>query len=418
MTIEKGMLHVFKKRSRSFLGIGLLASFLFFVPQSGAQAAAQSSTITLTKATGGYVVEGDQLIGAVTFMKGIPYEMVAQDEKYGYLSYGNDQLAVPIHTVTPAAPSKDKPLPKGRKTVITQSRISVASALRGGYRVGYINAGQRVPIIAETKTHVQVNLGGVRGFVPKTLVTADPGIPVLMYHQIVENRATTPFANNNMVIDLAPFKQQMEYLKKNGWKTIAPEDLDNWLMLRKNLTDKTVLITFDDGLLSLQKYAYPLLAENGFMATAFLITSRIKQQAQPWDDQAFQYVGLKEIRETVDVFSFQHHTHGMHLRRPDTRAPYLTTSTTEDIKADILLGRFQVSKAYDMADPNIRYLAYPFGQFNDTSKQAISSAGIRMAFTTNPGNVKLGDNRYELTRQGISPNHSLKDFEKKLFGAY
>ncbi|WP_263618299.1 polysaccharide deacetylase family protein [Sporosarcina gallistercoris] len=41
-----------------------------------------------------------------------------------------------------------------------------------------------------------------------------------------------------------------------------------------------------------------------------------------------------------------------------------------------------------------------------------------MAFTTNPGNVKLGDNRYELTRQGISPNHSLKDFENKLFGAY
>ncbi|WP_158541040.1 polysaccharide deacetylase family protein [Sporosarcina sp. BI001-red] len=409
---------MFTKKSWSILWTSLLVFFLVIVSQSSAEAATQSSTVTLSNSTGGYSIEGDQLIGTATFMKGVPYELVAQDEKYGYLSFGNDKLAVPIHIVQPAAPSKDKPLPKGRTTVITKSRVSVASALRGGYRVGYINPGQRLPIIAETKTHVQVNLGGVRGFIPKTVVTGDPGIPVLMYHQIVENRATTPFANNNMVIDLAPFQQQMDYLKKNGWKTITPEDLDNWLMLRKNMTEKTVLITFDDGLLSLQKYAYPLLAKNEFKATSFLITSRIKQQAQPWDDQAFQYVGLKEIRETVDVFSFQHHTHGLHLRRPGTREPYLTTSTPEQIKADIDLGRFQVSKAFDMADPNIRYMAYPFGQFNETVKKVISASGIRMAFTTNPGNVKLGDHRYELKRQGISPSHSLKDFENKLYGAY
>lgn len=409
---------MFKKKCWSVLWAGLLFCFLVAVSQSSAQAATQSSTVTLSKSTGGYTIDGDQLIGTATFMKGVPYEMVAQDEKYAYLSFGNDKLAIPIHIVKPASPTKEKPLPKGRKTVITQSRVSVASALRGGYRVGYINPGHRLPVIAETKTHVQVNLGGVRGFIPKTLVTADRGIPVLMYHQIVANRAATPFANNNMVIDLAPFQQQMDYLKKNGWKTIGPEDLDNWLMLRKNLTDKTVLITFDDGLLSLQKYAYPSLAEKGFTATSFLITSRIKQQAQPWDDQAFQYVGLKEIRETVDVFSYQHHTHGLHLRRPGTREPYLTTSTAEEIKADIALGRIQVSKAFDMLDPNIRYLAYPFGQFSETSKKAISAAGIRMAFTTNTGNVKLGDNRYELNRQGISPSHSLKDFEKKLYGAY
>lgn len=409
---------MFKKKCWSVLWAGLLVCFLVAVSQPSAQAATQSSMVTLSKSTGGYTIDGDQLIGTATFMKGVPYEMVAQDEKYAYLSFGNDKLAIPIHIVKPASPTKEKPLPKGRKTVITQSRVSVASALRGGHRVGYINPGHRLPVIAETKTHVQVNLGGVRGFIPKTLVTADRGIPVLMYHQIVENRTATPFANNNMVIDLAPFQQQMDYLKKNGWKTIGPEDLDNWLMLRKNLTDKTVLITFDDGLLSLQKYAYPSLAEKGFTATSFLITSRIKQQAQPWDDQAFQYVGLKEIRETVDVFSFQHHTHGLHLRRPGTREPFLTTSTSEEIKADIALGRSQVSKAFDMLDPNIRYLAYPFGQFSETSKKAISSAGIRMAFTTNTGNVKLGDNRYELNRQGISPNHSLKDFEKKLYGAY
>ncbi len=409
---------MFKMRNWSVLWTSLLVCFLAILIHPNAQAAAQSSTVLLSKATGGYAIEGDQLIGTATFMKGVPYEMVAQDEKYGYLSFGNDTLVVPLHVVQPAPLTKEKPLPKGRKTVITQSRVSVASALRGGVRVGYINPGQRLPVIAETKTHVQVNFGGVRGFIPKTLVTADPGIPVLMYHQIVENRASTPFGDNHMVIDLAPFQQQMNYLKANGWKTIAPEDLDNWLLLRKNLTDKTVLITFDDGLLSLQKYAYPLLSENGFQATSFLITSRIKQQAQPWDDQAFQYVGLKEIRETGDVFSFQHHTHGMHLRRPATREPYLTTATSEEIKADIDLGRFQVSKAFDMQDPNIRYLAYPFGQFNETSKKAVSAAGIRMAFTTNPGNVKLGDNRYELKRQGISPIHSLKDFEKKLYGAY
>ncbi|WP_251638005.1 polysaccharide deacetylase family protein [Sporosarcina sp. NCCP-2716] len=407
------------KKYRSVLRMGLFVCLLLCAGQSGVHAAAPAPFVTLSKSTGGYAVEGGQLTGTATFMANVPYELAAQDERYAYLTFGNDKLAVPVHLIQPAAaPAKSGALPKGRTTMITQQRVSVASALKGGFRLGYVNPGQRMPVLSQTKTHIEVDFGGRRGFIPKTMAKADPGVPVLMYHHIVEKRAATPFAQNNMVIDYAPFLQQMDYLKKNGWKTIAPEDLDNWLALRKNLTDKTVLLTFDDGLLSLQRYAYPVLSERGFKATAFLITSRIKQQAQNWDDQAFQYVGLKEIRETADVFTFQHHTHGMHLRRPATREPFLTTSTADEIKDDIALGRFQVSKAWNMQDPNIRYLAYPFGQFNTVSKNAIAASGIRMAFTTNPGNVKLGDNRYELKRQGISPAHSLKDFEKKLYGAY
>ncbi|WJY26224.1 MULTISPECIES: polysaccharide deacetylase family protein [Sporosarcina] len=405
-----------KKKYRTLLAAGLFTALCSLAASPGAAAA--SSEVTLSKASGAYTIEGEALTGTATFMAGVPYELAGQDDRYTYLVFGNDKLAVPSSVIASTAVKKGASLPKGRKTMITQKRVSVASALKGGFRLGYVNPGQRLPVIGETKTHIAVNFGGSKGFIPKSTVKADPGIPVLMYHHIVEKRAATPFAHNNMVIDYAPFLQQMNYLKQNGWKTIAPEDLDNWLMLRKNLTDKTVLLTFDDGLLSLQKYAYPVLSENGFQATSFLITSRIKQQAQPWDDQAFQYFGLKEIRETADVFSFQHHTHGMHLRRPGTREPYLTSSSAADIKADIELGRFQVSKAWNMQDPNIRYLAYPFGQFNTESKQAIAASGIRMAFTTNPGNVKLGDNRYELKRQGISPVHSLKDFEKKLYGAY
>lgn len=415
------MLFVLKRRK----WLKRLAAALVFLLIVGFQtkdyAVSQNKTVVLTKSTGGYVIEGKQHIGTATFMAGVPYKLLSQDELYAFLSFGNDKLAVPLNTVQSISslPEKSMPaLPKGKKTMITQKRASVASSLKGGFRLGYVNPGQRLPVLAETKTHIQVDFGGVRGFIPKSLVKADPGIPVLMYHHIVEDRAKTPFASNNMVIDLAPFQQQMAYLKKNGWTTIAPEDLDNWLMLRKNLPDKTVLLTFDDGLLSLQQYAYPILANNGFQATSFLITSRIIQQAQPWNDQAFQYVGLKEIREMNDVFSFQHHTHGLHLRRPGTREPYLTSSTAEDIQADIELGRWQVSKAYDMQDPNIRYLAYPFGQFSPLSKNAVTASGIRMAFTTNPGNVKLGDNRYELRRQGVSPSHSLGDFEKKLYGVY
>ena len=51
--------------------------------------------------------------------------------------------------------------------------------------------------------------------------------------------------------------------------------LEGYVRNKLNLPAKSVVITFDDGLKSVSRYAYPILKEYGFNATAFIISSAL-----------------------------------------------------------------------------------------------------------------------------------------------
>lgn len=80
------------------------------------------------------------------------------------------------------------------------------------------------------------------------------------------------------------------------------------------------MITFDDGLKSVSRYAYPVLKQYGMKATAFIVTSRIKRHPQKWNPKSLQFMSVSELNEIRDVFDFQSHTHFLHrvdgYRRP------------------------------------------------------------------------------------------------------
>ena len=79
-----------------------------------------------------------------------------------------------------------------------------------------------------------------------------------------------------------------------------------------------MVITFDDGLKSVNRYAYPVLKQYGFHATAFIISSRIKRHPQKWDPKSLQFMSISELRQIQDVFDIQSHTPlpAIGLRRP------------------------------------------------------------------------------------------------------
>ncbi len=64
-----------------------------------------------------------------------------------------------------------------------------------------------------------------------------------------------------------------------------------------NLPARAVAITFDDGLKSVNRYAYPVLKQYGFHATAFIISSRIKRHPQKWDPKSLQFMSISELRQ-------------------------------------------------------------------------------------------------------------------------
>jgi peptidoglycan/xylan/chitin deacetylase (PgdA/CDA1 family) len=82
------------------------------------------------------------------------------------------------------------------------------------------------------------------------------------------------------------FKRQMEYLAANY--RVASLDDATEAMLRGDLEDNTVVVTFDDGYRDNYLNAYPILRELRLPATIFLVTSVIGSGKILWHDRVFR----------------------------------------------------------------------------------------------------------------------------------
>lgn len=100
------------------------------------------------------------------------------------------------------------------------------------------------------------------------------GIPVLMYHALEDQDhpagAKDP-GEQLYVLQVSQFREQMEYLHREGYRTFLLEELQalaEW-------PDKAVVLTFDDGHESNYTLAFPILREFGFKAHFFITTGWI-----------------------------------------------------------------------------------------------------------------------------------------------
>lgn len=82
------------------------------------------------------------------------------------------------------------------------------------------------------------------------------GIPVFVYH----------------TIEPASFESQLQFLKRNGYKTLSIQEFHEAITNSKTFTNnKTVLLTIDDARSSVWRFAFPLLKKYHMHATVFVI---------------------------------------------------------------------------------------------------------------------------------------------------
>lgn len=174
-----------------------------------------------------------------------------------------------------------------------------------------------------------------------------------------------------------------------------------------NLPARAVAITFDDGLKSVNRYAYPVLKQYGFHATAFIISSRIKRHPQKWDPKSLQFMSISELRQIQTSLIFS---------RILTSCIGLTPAGGRFYSVAITIIFCLISprsrRALSQFNPHVLYLSYPFGGYNATAVQAANDAGFHMAVTTVRGKVKPGDNPFLLKRLYILHTDSLETMSR------
>ncbi|MGK4327430.1 polysaccharide deacetylase family protein [Lonsdalea quercina] len=310
-----------------------------------------------------------------------------------------------VHPVTPCP----------RRNLITPRPVTLYTAPDDDSPMMGVMAGNlRYPIAGlshDRFNHLwyEITLGGRPAFIRAQDSEQDHGIPVLTYHSLLTDVENTHFLHTSTTTSDDAFNRQMAYLKEAGYTTLSLYQLEDYLYNRINLPGRAVVLTFDEGLKSVCRYAYPILKQYGFHATAFIITSRIKAHPQPWDPNSLQFMSSGELRQIADVFDFQSHTHFLHRLGP-ARRPVLFSRTLHNIELDFEHTR----RALSPFNAQVWYLSYPFGGYSPTAVQAAKAAGFHMALTTQQGKVLPGDNPFTLKRLFLLRTDSIETMAARL----
>lgn len=331
----------------------------------------------------------------------------------GFINKHNVRGINKSHQVQDPLGELNKPLTN--QNLITQRPINVYTAADHNSEIfGILEGNLRYPIIGKLQDPLkngwyEVNIGDRLGFVSALDCEIDNGIALLTYHHFLKNEENKRFRTISTTTSDVAFSNQMAYLKQAGYDTISMYQLAAYLNNQINLPGKVVVLTFDDGLKSVHRYAYPVLKKYGFRATAFIISSRIKRHPQKWNPDSLQFMSISELKEIQDVFDVQSHTHFLH-RTDAKHQPILLSRSMHNIEFD-----FEHSiRALQQFNPNVLYLSYPFGGYNQKAIQAVKEAGFQMAVTTVRGKVKPGDNPYTLKRLYILRTDSIQTMAQRI----
>jgi peptidoglycan/xylan/chitin deacetylase (PgdA/CDA1 family)/glycosyltransferase involved in cell wall biosynthesis len=223
-------------------------------------------------------------------------------------------------------------------------------------------------------------------------------LPVLLYHRVGPSVAG---AYASLTVAPERFRQQMEWLKRNGYSPIRMGDWLAWCNEGTPLPPKPVLITFDDAYADLVEHALPVLRDLGFTATIFVVTSEIGGR-NTWDEKR----GFATIKcmsaEQIRYWSEERMEFGAHGRTH--RA--LPGLSAEELEEEVAGSGSDLAQVLGTAP---RMFAYPYGMHNDAVRSCTAKS-YSAALTSENGLNGLRTNLYLLRRTDVQPEDTLLTF--------
>lgn len=136
-------------------------------------------------------------------------------------------------------------------------------------------------------------------------------LPVIMYHHISANSN----ALGEYVISPEQFRDDLVYLKEQGYTTVSAKQLIEYVSGKGTLPEKPVLITFDDGYASFYAYAFPILKELKMHAIFSIIGTHTDKYSESDDSNInYAHVTWDQVAELAQsgLVEIGNHTYNLH----------------------------------------------------------------------------------------------------------
>ena len=206
---------------------------------------------------------------------------------------------------------------------------------------------------------------------------------LFVYHRFGD----TKHASTNTSIDV--LKKQFEFFKNNNYKVVSLTQLNTALKAHKKIPDNWIVLCVDDSYKSFYTNGLPLFKAYNYPFALFVYV-------EATDRNYGDFMSWEEVKEASKYGEIGHHSYGH---------KHMVSLSGKAIKKDTQKA-FASFKKHLGVSP--KYYAYPYGEFDEKVKTAISAFGFELILNQNVGAVSHESPSDDLDRIALTGDVSLK----------
>lgn len=204
-------------------------------------------------------------------------------------------------------------------------------------------------------------------------------LPIIMYHYVEYIKDINDIIRKRLDIVPDVFDKELRTLTSTGYTSYFVRDVPKLLHGDKPFSEKSVILTFDDGYEDFYTYAFPLLKKYNAKATIYIMYNFIGRKG---------YLNAKEIQEIIDSGLVEIGSHTLDHA-------YLKNSSPVVAKKEIFDNKKRLEDYFGI---EVSTFAYPYGAFTKDTLSLVKEASYSAAVSVIPGITQSEDNLYFLSR--------------------
>jgi peptidoglycan/xylan/chitin deacetylase (PgdA/CDA1 family) len=212
--------------------------------------------------------------------------------------------------------------------------------------------------------------------------------PILLYHHIDYNHSSERY---NVHPDR--FAEQMQALADWGYTAITITDLILAITEGNELPPRPIVITFDDGHLSVYENAFPIMLAHGFPGVTYVVARWLKAE---------DFTGVEELTEMIAA-GWEVGSH---------------SNTHIDLSKNVSAVNYEVLQSKqtleDLLSEPINTFAYPFGAFTALIGDRVRRYGYLGGMGLGRGWTHSANTLYYLKRIEVNGGYDLETFASLL----